>query len=484
MASGILALGAPACTRWALTPAPTLVNDIHAQLNPSQVYRLVEPDSIPSIQKVIRDARTEGRSISIAGGRHAMGGQQFGADTVLVDMTAMNRVVSFDPVAGLIEVEAGIQWPELIEHLLHVQTGRSPRWGIIQKQTGADRLTIGGALSANIHGRGLRFKPMIADVESFVLVDSQGRIRSCSRTDDPELFRLVIGGYGLFGIIATVKLRLMKRTKLERIVEVIEMKDLMASFEKQIAEGFVYGDCQYTIEPEADDFLRRGIFSCYRPVEESRVMPEVQKELSPEDWRELYYLAHADKKRAFEKYAKFYRSTSGQLYWSDTHQLSVYVDNYHHELDRRLGATLSGSEMITEIYVPRNELAHFLEDVRRDFRENKVDLIYGTVRLIERDDESFLAWAKERYACVIFNLHVVHNAEGLERAAQAFRRLIDLAIPYEGSYFLTYHRWATRQQVETCYPQFPDFLRLKRHYDPDERFQSDWYRHYRRMFQT
>jgi FAD/FMN-containing dehydrogenase len=477
-------LWAPGCVRWALTPSPTLVNDIHAQLNPTHVYRLVKPDSIQALQEIVRKAITEGRAISIAGGRHAMGGQQFGADTFLVDMTLMNRVVSFDPVKGVIEVEAGLQWPELIDYLLRVQTDRWPQWGIIQKQTGADRLSIGGALSANIHGRGLRFTPIIGDVESFVLVDAEGKIRSCSRTENTELFRLAIGGYGLFGIIATVKLRLMPRTKLERVVEVIEVKDLMPSFEKRIAEGFLYGDCQYTIARNADDFLRRGIFSCYRPVDESRFVPEAQKELSAEDWRQLYYLAHTDQERAFEKYAKFYLSTSGQVYWSDTHQLSVYIDNYHQDLDRRLGATVDATEMITEIYIPPNDLVRFLADVREDFRENKMDLIYGTIRLIERDDESFLAWAKERYACVIFNLHVPHSTEGLERAAQAFRRLIDLAIPYGGSYFLTYHRWATRKQMETCYPQFADFLRLKRKYDREERFQSEWYRHYRRMFGT
>lgn len=50
------------------------------------------------------------------------------------------------------------------------------------------------------------------------------------------------------------------------------------------------------------------------------------------------------------------------------------------------------------------------------------------------------------------------------------------------SYYLTYHKFATRDQILACYPQFPEFLRLKRRYDPEERFQSDWYRHYRRMF--
>ena len=120
-----------------------------------------------------------------------------------------------------------------------------------------------------------------------------------------------------------------------------------------------------------------------------------------------------------------------------------------------------------------------MAQVADDFRANAVDVIYGTVRLIERDEDSFLAWAREPWACVIFNLHTVHTPEGLEHSAGAFCRLIDYAIERGGSYFLTYHRWATSDQLEACYPQFREFLERKRLYDPDERFQSDWYRHYR-----
>jgi hypothetical protein len=93
-----------------------------------------------------------------------------------------------------------------------------------------------------------------------------------------------------------------------------------------------------------------------------------------------------------------------------------------------------------------------------------------------------MAWAKESYACVVFNLHVAHTEAGIEKAKTDFRLLIDRAIQAGGSYYLTYHRWATREQVLSCYPQFPDFLRLKKRYDPAEVFQSDWYRHYRLMF--
>ena len=119
---------------------------------------------------------------------------------------------------------------------------------------------------------------------------------------------------------------------------------------------------------------------------------------------------------------------------------------------------------------------------RRAFRATTSPIVYGTVRLIERDDESFLPWAREPWACIIFNLHVEHTPEGIARAAAAFRALIDMAMSRGGSYFLTYHRWARREQVEARYPQFAEFLRRKLEHDPQERFQSDWYRHYREMF--
>src|SRR5438046_10641788 len=104
--------------------------------------------------------------------------------------------------------------------------------------------------------------------------------------------------------------------------------------------------------------------------------------------------------------------------------------------------------------------------------------------LIEKYSESILPWAKDRYACVVFNLHVTHDAQGVENAARSFRALIDLAIKHNGNYYLTYHRFATREQLERCYPQFQKFLALKREYDPAEVFQSNWYRHSRELIRT
>jgi FAD/FMN-containing dehydrogenase len=480
-AAGMLALWPYGCVRQTSPSAGTLVNDIHSRLNPTRVDHIVSGDSLEAIRTTILKARREGKAISIAGGRHAMGAQQFGTGTVMIDTRKLSRVLHFDSHRGIVEVEAGIQWPALIEYLLTIQKGQSGQWGIAQKQTGADLLSIGGAIAANVHGRGLRLRPIIADVESLVLIDGEGDLRRCSRRENAELFRLVVGGYGLFGVVRSITLRLVPRRKMERLVEIIDVEALMAACEARIADGFPYGDFQFSCDEMSDDFLWKGVFSCYRPVDEDTPIGEGQREFTARDWKELIHLAHTAKGEAFRRYADHYLATSGQIYWSDTHQLSLYLDDYHRSIDRRLGGDRA-TEIIAEIYVPRDALVNFMEEVREDFRKNSVNVIYGTVRLIERDDESFLAWAKQPYACAIFNLHTVHTPEGLEHSTAAFRRLIDMAIRRGGSYYLTYHKYATREQVLACYPQFPHFLRLKKKYDPEERFQSDWYRHYQKMF--
>jgi FAD/FMN-containing dehydrogenase len=470
---------------WPYPPARAagvVVNDIHSGLNATRVNRIVEPETLEAARSAIRAARRERRAVCIAGGRHAMGAQAFATDGVLIDIRRLNRVLAFNADRGLIEIESGMQWPQLLEYLVSAQRGRARQWGFSQKQTGADRLTMGGCLAANVHGRGLALPPFVGDVESFTLLDARGELLTCSRSENPELFRLAIGGYGLFGFIYSVTLRLVPRRKVERVVEVRDIEGLPQAFAGRIRDGFLYGDFQYSIDDRSDAFLRRGVFSCYRPVPESTPIPPAQKELADADWTELLYLAHADKAEAFKRYAGYYVSTNGQVYWSDEHQMSIYPDHYHAALDRRIGAKHRATEAITEIYCERDTLEHFMTDVREDARASRVEIIYGTVRLIEQDRDSFLAWAKKPYACVIFNLHVAHTPDGIRHAADAFRRLIDIGIRHGGSYFPTYHKYATRKQVETCYPQFADFLKLKRRYDPGEVFQSDWYRHYRKMF--
>jgi FAD/FMN-containing dehydrogenase len=322
----------------------------------------------------------------------------------------------------------------------------------------------------------------VQQVESFDLLGADGEVRTCSRTEHADLFRLAIGGYGLFGVVVQVRLRLRPRVKVRRVVTLGETAGIIERFEERIRDGYLYGDYQFTTDAGRDSFLARGIFSCYQPVPIDTPLTDHPTRFNPEDWARLTFYSHTRKRRAFEVYSTRYLATSGQIYWADSQLSAAYVDNYHADLDRATHARVPGSEMITEISVPRPALASFMRDARDLLRRRRANLIYGTVRMIEQDDETFLAWARDRYACVIFNLHIDHTPAAMETAAETFRLLIDLGIAYQGTYYLTYHRWARRDQVERCYPRMPSFLALKQQHDPGELFQSDWYRHYKAMF--
>ena len=164
--------------------------------------------------------------------------------------------------------------------------------------------------------------------------------------------------------------------------------------------------------------------------------------------------------------------------------MSEYLDDYVDYLDKVRPDLPEGSLMITELYVPRNQVDTFIHKIVQDNQAQPFNIVYGTLRLIQQDDETFLPWAKQDYACIIFNLRVEWSKQGREKAKRNFQRLIDGAFEMDGSYFLTYHRWARKDQVLKAYPQFIEFLRMKLKYDPEERFQSEWYRHYRQLFDS
>src|SRR5439155_1269586 len=74
---------------------------------------------------------------------------------------------------------------------------------------GSDDFTVGGSISVNCHGWQPESPPIADTVQAFVLLRADGSIVECrrDRESDHELFSAVCGGYGLFGIILQVELR-------------------------------------------------------------------------------------------------------------------------------------------------------------------------------------------------------------------------------------------------------------------------------------
>ena len=458
-----------------------VLNDVQSRLNATDVLDTRCPTSPKEISEALSRAADLGAAVCPAGTLHSMGGQQFASGGISISSSGLKEIGPLDLSAQSAWVQSGVTWPSLVSWLQGNEENRHPTVSIIQKQTGADEFSMGGALSSNIHGRVLARKPLVDDILSFHLTTADGRRLHCSRDENPDLFGLAIGGYGLLGFVDSINLKLARREQVARRVRELDLEEVIPGLEDQIKAGATYGDFQYMTDESSKDFMSRGIMSTYLPTGRDGEITSAQLGLSPEEWLRLYLLAHTDKARAYQEYVRHYLQTDGQVYWSDDHQFSPYLPEAGDLLYRRMGWQTYASLVITELYFPRDSFVRSIQSVRQAVKRTGANVVYGTVRLIQAEEETLLRWARQDYACVIFNLLVEHTPDGIARGKAQFQALIDCALNEGGSYYLTYHRWARKDQVLEAYPEFPRFLKQKQNYDPECRFDSDWHRHYREM---
>lgn len=127
----------------------------------------------------------------------------------VVDMRGAARILSFDPVTGLMEAEAGALLADVIAHA-------APHGFFPPVVPGTQWVTLGGALANDVHGKNHHRRGTFgAHVESFELLRSDGRAYECSRRSHADLFAATIGGMGLTGLILSVTLRLMPVASLD-----------------------------------------------------------------------------------------------------------------------------------------------------------------------------------------------------------------------------------------------------------------------------
>ena len=300
----------------------TVLNDVRSRLNATEMLSVRRPTSPAEVAAMVVASAGRGVPLCPAGTLHSMGGQQFARGGISISSSGLQEIGPLDPDSGTVWVQAGVRWPRLIRWLLDSQQESALKLSIIQKQTGADELSLGGAVSSNIHGRVLGHRPIVDDIEAFYVTNANGDRVRCSRVENTALFSLAVGGYGLLRFIDSVSLRLQERKKLVRRVREVALDDVVPVLEQHTRDGAAYGDFQYMTDESSADFMAKGIVSTYLPVEQDGEIPEGQIGLSSEDWLRLYILAHTDKAAAYDHYAAHYLQTDGQIYWSDYNQFS------------------------------------------------------------------------------------------------------------------------------------------------------------------
>jgi FAD/FMN-containing dehydrogenase len=173
------------------------VNDA-SHLNKTSVYGVVRIGSEDDIRNALQYGRDHNLKITCAGQRHSMGGQTFTNGGIVLDLRDFNRI-RLDKEHKTVNLQSGVLWWQL-QKLLDKE-GLS-----VKSMQSINIFSVGGTLSVNAHGIDPMPGPIAPTVRSLRVMLSDGRIVQASPTQNTDLFRHVLGGYGLFGVILDVDL--------------------------------------------------------------------------------------------------------------------------------------------------------------------------------------------------------------------------------------------------------------------------------------
>ncbi len=173
----------------------------------------------------------------------------------LLDVSPLNRLISFDRKKGLLRCEAGASLENILAVI--VQDG----W-FLPVVPGTRFVSVGGAIANDIHGKNHhRAGTFGCHVKRFELLRSNGERFICSSRKNTALFRATIGGLGLTGLILWAEIQLTPITSQLIDVEKIRFRSLTDFFklsaesDKNFEYTVAWIDCLAT-----GANLGRGIF--------------------------------------------------------------------------------------------------------------------------------------------------------------------------------------------------------------------------------
>jgi hypothetical protein len=120
-----------------------------------------------------------------------------------------------------------------------------------------------------------------------------------------------------------------------------------------------------------------------------------------------------------------------------------------------------------------------MDRFRRILLDGDLNVLSSTVRYVAPNATPALAYAPQKATFAIIQMsNVPLSQEGQASAERVTRQLVDAALDYGGTYYLTYQLYPTPEQLHRAYPNARRAFERKRFYDPDEIFTSQFYERY------
>lgn len=427
-------------------------------------HEIIHVKNIQDILGAITKADETHKKITIAGRRHTMGGQALLDDSIQLNMLDLDHVI-YNPEKNTVTAGAGATWKK-IQNVLN-QYGRSVK--VMQSD---NIFSVGGSLSVNVHGWQVGAAPIASTVLSITIVTADGEIRHISSRDEPELFRAVVGGYGLFGVIVEAELETVPNSNVAFHAKYMKPENFLKEFERHITKNpaveLAYG--RLSVD-QGNLFEEVGLF-WYEKTDQSssdKINPESMVGLKRMVFRlsEFFEMGKKLRWNAEKAYARK-MTNSGAISRNNAMNTDIHI------LWPLYG---KNKDILHEYFVPKNQLSQFLQSLRKNVLAYNMNILNVTIRGVSKDNISLLPYAKQdMFAFVCFFSQKQEFAD--EAKMKEFtEKVVEDVLELNGSFYLPYRLHYTRQQLLKAYPEIRDWIKLKRKWDPKQVFDSEFFQY-------
>ncbi len=452
------------------------INDA-SYLNKTAVYGIVKVATVQDIQNALQFARDHKLKVTAAGSRHSMGGHTFVKDGLVLDMRGFDQV-RLDKEHKILNVQTGATWKQLQLYL--------DQYGLaVKAMQSINIFTVGGTLSVNAHGIAHNPGQVAPTVRSFRILLSNGDIKQCSPTENAELFHHALGGYGLMGIILDVDLDVVDNEMYLWKTHYLDYKDFASYYEKNVEGnpniGLAYG--RLSMSPST--FLAETAIHTYEKTHTD--VPVVPLKLPRYVWLDRFIINFSktgDTGRRFrwtmEKYGEPRLHTCVSRNEAMSREEGCLVSRNQEMYDSMdyLNNRLRDTDILQEYFIPHDKMPQFVDGLRSIVKGNGANLINVTIRIVRKDEITTLNYAKQdMFAYVLYFNQKFNEREG-RILQKTTTDLIDLALGLDGTYYLPYQLFYSKEQLRKAYPRVDEFFAAKRIYDPDELFTNKFYEKY------
>jgi decaprenylphospho-beta-D-ribofuranose 2-oxidase len=445
-------------------PIATQIDDA-SKLNATPVAGIFQPRSVEQIQQLIQLAKQRGAKISISGARHSMGGQIAYPNSIHLDMLKFDRVqYNADQT---VTVQSGATWKQ-------IQTELGKHGRAVRVMQDSNIFTVGGSLSVNAHGKDVRFGSLIESINYLKLVNVEGEEIRCSREENAELFRAVIGGMGLFGVVTEVNLKTDENLTYEYRVVHRPGADMIAFMEAQSKQADLdMIEAQMAIDES--NFLDEAQIYYFRRVEKN---PELTDDVDGENNIWLRKFVYRTSRQS---------DWGKQFRWSMQKHLGPHLDPQYLTRNSAMAAPFRTLELsdpkttdvLQEYFVPISQVNQFLENYKTILRNHDMQLINVTVRKVKPDREALVSYATEDMYAFVSYYRITRDQVGYEQMSAFTQQLMDDLNQINAKFYLAYRGYYTRAQLYQMYPQLQQLFALKQNYDPQMLFSNRWYEEFK-----